>query len=188
MKNEFWRFSQFESPFQQTHAKKDACISQFTPGGGFDFCAAHKISSPGEAYEPARNFVKYKIRKVVVCVDELEQEHFHEYKHTHDHPHEHDHHDHADGHKHPHRHENTKYVQNRLARASGHLQHVRAMVDSGEDCSDVLMQLSAVIGALQSIAKVILKDHLDHCVVDAVQSGDTQTLDDFKKAIDRYIR
>ena len=32
----------------------------FTPGGGFDFCAAHKISSPGEAYEPARNFVKYK--------------------------------------------------------------------------------------------------------------------------------
>ena len=109
--------------------------------------------------------------------------------HTHDHEHAHPHeHDHADGHKHLHHHENTKYVQNRLARASGHLQHVRAMVDSGEDCSDVLMQLSAVIGALQSIAKVILKDHLDHCVVDAVQSGDTQTLDDFKKAIDRYIR
>ena len=40
--------------------KKDACISQFTPGGGSDFCAAHKISSPREAYEPARNFVKYK--------------------------------------------------------------------------------------------------------------------------------
>lgn len=57
------------------------------------------------------------------------------------------------------------------------------MVDEGEDCSDVLMQLSAVIGALQSIAKVILKDHLDHCVVDAVQSGDTQTLDDFKKRL-----
>ena len=124
-------------------------------------------------------------------MDGLEQEHFHEHEHTHDHDHDHAHpheHDHADEHKHPHHHENTKYVQNRLARASGHLQHVRAMVDSGEDCSDVLMQLSAVIGALQSIAKVILKDHLDHCVVDAVQSGDTQTLDDFKKAIDRYIR
>ena len=58
-------------------------------------------------------------------MDKLEPEHFHE--HTHDH---------ADAHQHPH-HENTKYVQNRLARASGHLQHVRAMVDSGEDCSDV---------------------------------------------------
>ena len=101
-------------------------------------------------------------------MDELDQEHFHEHEHTHDHDHAHPHeHDHADGHKHPHHHENTKYVQNRLARASGHLQHVRVMVDSGEDCSDVLMQLSAV---------------------DAVQSGDTQTLDDFKKAIDRYIR
>ena len=95
-------------------------------------------------------------------MDELEQEHFHEHEHTHEHNHAHPHeHDHADDHKHPHHHENTKYVQNRLARASGHLQHVRAMVDSGEDCSDVLMQLSAVIGALQSIAKVILKDHLD---------------------------
>ena len=35
----------------------------FTPGEGSDFCAAHKISSPGEAYEPARNFVKYKKMK-----------------------------------------------------------------------------------------------------------------------------
>lgn len=56
-----------------------------------------------------------------------------------------------------------------------------------ENRSDILMQLSAVIGALRSIAKVILKDHLDHCVVDAPQSDNTQTLDDFKKVIDRYI-
>ena len=160
---------------------------RLTPGGGSVFNTAPEIVSPWEAYDAAQNFIKYKIRNVAVCVDELEQEHFHEHTHDHDHATLHGH-DHADGHKHPHHHENTKYVQNRLARASGHLQHVRAMVDDGEDCSDVLMQLSAVIGALQSIAKVILKDHLDHCVVDAVQSGDRQTLDDFKKAIDRYIR
>lgn len=114
-------------------------------------------------------------------MEHTEQEHDHVHLHMHGGENGHTH-------KHPHHHENTKYVQNRLARASGHLQHVRAMVDSGEDCSDVLMQLSAVIGALQSIGKVILKDHLDHCVVDAVKSGDTQTLEDFKKAIDRYIR
>ena len=68
------------------------------------------------------------------------------------------------------------------------MQHVRTMMDEDEDCSNILMQLSAGISALRSIAKVILKDHLDHCVVDAVQSGDTQTLDDFKMATDRYIR
>ena len=68
---------------------------------------------------------------MAVCVDELEQEHFHEHEYTHDHDHAHPHtHDSEDGHTHthPHHHENTKYVQNRLARASGHLQHVRAMV------------------------------------------------------------
>ena len=120
---------------------------------------------------------------------EQKHDHDHVHPHTHDSEDAHEHpHTHAHEEEHAHHHENTKYVQNRLARASGHLQHVRAMVDEGEDCSDVLMQLSAVIGALQSIAKVILKDHLDHCVVDAVQSGDTQTLEDFKKAIDRYIR
>ena len=122
------------------------------------------VTDPRGGLRASAKLRKIRKRKAAVCVDKLEPEHFHE--HTHDH---------ADAHQHPH-HENTKYVQNRLARASGHLQHVRAMVDSEEDCSDVLMQLSAVIGALQSIAKVILKDHLDHCVVDAVQSGDIQTL------------
>ena len=68
-----------------------------------------QISSPGEAYGTARNFVEYKKRKVAMCVDELEQEHFHEHEHTHDHDHAHPHeHDHADDHTHPHHHENTR--------------------------------------------------------------------------------
>ena len=45
------------------HDPKNALVPHFTPGGGSDFCAAHKISSPGEAYEPARNLVKYKKMK-----------------------------------------------------------------------------------------------------------------------------
>lgn len=95
---------------------------------------------------------------------------------------------HSHSHTHTHSHEHTKEVSNRLARAIGHLQKVKQMVENGDDCSDVLIQLAAVKSALNNTGKVILKDHLDHCVVDAVQSGDTQTLDDFKKAIDRYIR
>ena len=95
---------------------------------------------------------------------------------------------HSHSHTHTHSHEHTKEVSNRLARAIGHLQKVKQMVENGDDCSDVLIQLAAVKSALNNTGKVILKDHLDHCVVDAVQSGDTQTLDDSKKAIDRYIR
>lgn len=65
-------------------------------------------------------------------------------------------------HTHTHSHEHTKEVSNRLARAIGHLQKVKQMVENGDDCSDVLIQLAAVKSALNNTGKVILKDHLDH--------------------------
>ena len=108
---------------------------------------------------------------------------FTEYDPGHEHTHEHDH----GNHSHSHIHTNTRYVQNRLARAAGHLQKVRDMVERGEDCSDVLQQLAAVIGALQSTGKIIMKDHLDHCVVDAIAAGDMDALENFKKALDQFM-
>lgn len=93
-----------------------------------------------------------------------------------------------DGHTHKHPHENTKAVLNRLNRASGHLESVKRMLESGKDCSDVLIQLSAVIAALNNAGKVILKDHLDHCMVDAVETGDQRALENLKKAIDSFIK
>lgn len=77
-------------------------------------------------------------------------------------------HTHGDGHGHTHSHAHTKAVLNRLSRAQGHLDAVRRMVERGEDCSAVLVQLSAVISALNSTGRVILKDHIAHCIVDAV--------------------
>lgn len=62
------------------------------------------------------------------------------------------------------------------------------MVDDGEDCSDVLIQLAAVKSALNSTGKVILKDHLDHCIVHAVEDGNTQMLDELNEAIDKFIK
>ena len=80
-------------------------------------------------------------------------------------------HTHADGtvhaHTHAHTHTQTKSVINRLSRAIGHLESVKRMVESGRDCSEVLMQLAAVRSALNNTAKVILKDHLEHCIADA---------------------
>ena len=80
-------------------------------------------------------------------------------------------------HTHTHSHKHTKEVSNRLARAIGHLQKVKQMVENGDDCSDVLIQLAAVKSALNNTGKVILKDHLDHCIVHAVEKGDTAMLD-----------
>ena len=91
-------------------------------------------------------------------------------------------------HTHTHSHEHTKEVSNRLARAIGHLQKVKQMVENGDDCSDVLIQLAAVKSALNNTGKVILKDHLDHCIVHAVEKGDTAMLDEFNKAIDKFVK
>ena len=100
-------------------------------------------------------------------------------EHTHDHPH---------SHRHAHAHTQPKSVLNRLSRAQGHLESVRKMVERGEDCSEVLLQLSAVISALNSTGRVILKDHIEHCIVDAVEEHDTQAIDQLNAAIDRFMR
>ncbi len=90
------------------------------------------------------------------------------------------------GHNHEHKH--TKDVLNRLAKAIGHLQKVKQMVEDGEDCSDVLIQLAAVKSALNNTGKVILKDHLDHCIVHAVEEGDSQMLEELNEAIDKFLK
>ncbi len=87
-----------------------------------------------------------------------------------------------------HTHENSKAVIDRLSRAGGHLNAVKRMIEDGKDCSEVLIQLSAVIAALNNTGKIILKDHLEHCVVEAVKSNDHKILDDFEKAIDSFIK
>ena len=114
----------------------------------------------------------------------------HSHPHDHDHPHGYDH-DHAHGHTHgghTHTHENQRAVINRLSRAIGHLEKVKRMVEDGVDCSEVLIQLSAVRSALTSTGKVILEDHLRHCIVDAVEQGDQQTIDELVAAIEKFVK
>lgn len=96
--------------------------------------------------------------------------------------------EHTHTHNHKHEHKNTKTVLNRLSRAIGHLESVKRMVDDGRDCSEVLIQLSAVISALNNTGKVIIKDHIENCIVDAVESGDKKAIEDLNTAIDRFIK
>lgn len=107
--------------------------------------------------------------------------------HDADHNHEHAHsHDHTEGHGHVH--ENTQAVLNRLSRAIGHLESVRKMVENGRDCSEVLIQIAAVRAAITNIGKVILQDHIQHCIVDAVEHDDEQALDALCQAIDKFVK
>lgn len=117
-------------------------------------------------------------------------EHDHDQDHGGEHTaHEHSHsHDHAHGHGHTHAPEETKAVLNRLSRAIGHLESVKNMVADGRDCSEVLIQLSAVKSALNNTGLLILQSHIEHCIVDAVRENDHQAIEDLNRAIALYIK
>lgn len=84
-------------------------------------------------------------------------------------------------------HEHTKAVLNRLSRAIGHLKAVKSMVENGRDCAEVLIQLSAVKSEIVNTSKVILKDHLEHCVVNAIKENDEKAIDELKTAIEKLL-
>ena len=105
--------------------------------------------------------------------------------HSHEHMHQHES---GIPHSHGHVHENQRAVVNRLSRAIGHLEKVKRMVEEGYDCTEVLIQLAAVRSALDSTGKVILKDHIHHCMVDAVAAGDTDAINDLCDAIDKMVK
>jgi len=88
-----------------------------------------------------------------------------------------------------HSHTHTKNVINRLSRIEGHVRSIKEMVDSGRDCSEILIQIAAVQSALQRTGKLILEEHLERCITEAVQDGDQkEPLDKFKDALAKFIR
>ncbi len=90
----------------------------------------------------------------------------------------------ADNHPHEHR----QQVINRLARIEGHIRAIKRMVESDTPCPDVLMQIAAVRSALNSAGRVILEDHLQSCMVEAVEKDDyKRSLQDLKNSLDKFI-
>lgn len=87
-----------------------------------------------------------------------------------------------------HSHEHSQAVIHRLARVIGHLEAIRGMVEEDRDCSEVLTQIAAVKSAINNIGREILKEHIRHCVVDAVQQGDEQVLQGLDSALDKFMK
>lgn len=98
---------------------------------------------------------------------------------------------HTDEHVHPvsHHHdpEEKRRQINRISRVIGHLEHVKKMIEKDEDCADVLNQLSASKSALNGVGKEIINEHITHCIAHAVEDGDTKAIDEFRKAIEKFI-
>ena len=105
------------------------------------------------------------------------------------HVHDHDHnHNHTHNHTHTHTHENKKAVLNRMSRIIGHMQSIKTMVENDRDCSEVLIQLSAINSAVHGVSRVILKEHLSTCIVDAVREGDYESIEELNAAIGKFMK
>lgn len=111
-------------------------------------------------------------------------------EHTHEHIHEHGNgHTHEQGgHHHVHSQEEKKAVMNRLSKAIGHLESVKRMVERDEDCSEVLIQLAAVRSAINNTGKLVLKNHINHCIVEAVEEHDQEAIDRLNQAIEKFVK
>ena len=85
-------------------------------------------------------------------------------------------------------HKQRKNARDRLVRAEGHLHGIIKMIDDEKECPDILIQIAAVKAALNKAGEVILEDHLEHCFLEAVKSGDIETpLEELKMALHKLI-
>lgn len=91
-------------------------------------------------------------------------------------------------HRHVHSMDEKKAVINRLSKAIGHLEAVKRMVERDEDCSEVLIQLAAVRSAINNTGKVVLKNHINHCIVEAVEENDKEAIELLNQAIDKFVK
>jgi len=80
-------------------------------------------------------------------------------------------------------------VRARLSRIEGQVRGIQRMVDEDRYCIDVLTQVNAVKAALESLALVLLSDHVEHCVTDAIRSGaGEERVKELTEAIARLVR
>lgn len=118
-----------------------------------------------------------------------ESPHTHPYSHVHPHDHEHEHsHGHHHSHSHTHDPEKIHAIVVRLARSVGHLESVKKMLENGKDCADILIQLAAVRSEINNAGKLLLKEHMEHCIVEAVRESDQEAIERMNQAIDRFMK
>lgn len=77
-------------------------------------------------------------------------------------------------------------INKRINRIIGQLNGVKQMIDDNRYCGDVLIQLAAAQSALKSVSSLVLDNHVRTCVVEKIQAGDTEVVDELTKLIKKF--
>ncbi|KGF72758.1 hypothetical protein DO97_05350 [Neosynechococcus sphagnicola sy1] len=95
-------------------------------------------------------------------------------------------------HSHPHTHIHSeaslRQIVNRLSRIEGHIRGIKVMVQESRPCPDVLVQIAAIRGALDRVARLVLDEHLTECIARAAAAGNIEAeIEELKIALDRFL-
>ena len=103
-------------------------------------------------------------------------------------PQEHKHNHTHSAHPHVHSEESLRKIVNRLSRIEGHIRGIKSMVQQNTPCPDVLLQIAAVRGAIDKVARIVLDEHLTECVARAAKDGNIDAeMQELKAALDRFL-
>ncbi len=86
-------------------------------------------------------------------------------------------------------HHDVEKLCKRINRIEGQLRGIRKMLENDKPCDEIIIQLNSAKAALQKISQIVLEDHLDHCVVDALQAGEGSVkIESLKRALSQYTK
>jgi len=84
--------------------------------------------------------------------------------------------------------EQKKALISRLNRIEGQVRGVKRLIEEDTYCDDVLTQISAVQSALNGLGKMLLEGHMKSCIVERIQDGDTEVIDELLVTVKRLMK
>ena len=107
---------------------------------------------------------------------------------TRTHHHHSENHQESTPHSHVHSEESLRQMINRLSRIEGHIRGIKTMISESRPCPEVLIQVAAVRGAIDRVARLILDEHLSECISRAAEEGNIEgEIQELKSALDRFL-
>lgn len=97
-------------------------------------------------------------------------------------------HDHGHGRKSHHSEKVKNDLTTRLNRIEGQIRGIKGMIERDTYCDDVLNQIAAVQSALNSVGRLLLEHHMKSCVIDRIEQGDEQVIDEVLVTIKKLLK
>ncbi len=76
----------------------------------------------------------------------------------------------------------------RLNRIEGQIRGVKGMIERDTYCDDVLNQIAAIQSALNSVGKLLLEGHMKSCVVERIQAGESEVIDELLITVNKLMK